>query len=136
MVADEVRKLAERTAASTGEITALVATIRRDTDAAAKGMDVAARQEMERGSQRVEKATQAFAHIKDSSKAELDAATEINTAMAEQKIASQTVAQSVEQIARMAEDNSARADQNAALSTNLQRSAVELDRLVSQFKLE
>jgi len=52
--------------------------------------------------------------------------------MAEQKIASQ----SVEQIARMAEDNSARADQNAALSTNLQRSAVELDRLVSQFKLE
>ncbi|MBY0443663.1 MAG: hypothetical protein K2Q15_00450, partial [Burkholderiales bacterium] len=135
VVADEVRKLAERTASSTGEITTLVATIRRDTDAAAKGMDVA-RQEMERGSQRVEKATLAFAHIKDSSKAELDAAAEINTAMAEQKIASQTVAQSVEQIARMAEDNSARADQNAALSTDLQRSAVELDRLVSQFKLE
>ncbi|NHQ86252.1 methyl-accepting chemotaxis protein [Iodobacter sp. HSC-16F04] len=135
VVADEVRKLAERTALSTGEITSLVETIRHDTDAAAKGMEVA-RQEMERGSQRVEKATYAFAHIKDSSKAELDAAAEINTAMAEQKTASQTVAQSVEQIARMAEDNSARADQNSALSTDLQRSAIELDRLVSQFKLE
>lgn len=134
VVADEVRKLAERTATSTGEINQLVATIRKDTDEAANGMDVA-RAEMERGSQRVGEATHALSHIRDSSRAELDAAAEINSAMSEQKQASHSVAQSVERIARMAEDNSHRADENASLSNELQRNSIELDRLVAQFKL-
>jgi methyl-accepting chemotaxis protein len=134
VVADEVRKLAERTALSTGEINRLVDTIRRDTDAAADGMDLA-REEMQRGSARVGEATSALAHIRDSSLAELDAAAEINIAMAEQKNASHAVAQNVEQIARMAEQNSHRAEQNAHLSAQLQQSATELDRLVLKFKL-
>ncbi|WP_373974453.1 methyl-accepting chemotaxis protein [Chitinibacter sp. SCUT-21] len=134
VVADEVRKLAERTALSTGEITRLVDTIRRDTDAAAQGMDLA-REEMQRGSSRVSEATGSLAHIRDSSLAELNAADEINTAMYEQKNASHAVAQNVEQIARMAEQNNHHAEQNAQLSNDLQQSAAELDRLVAQFKL-
>ena len=89
-----MRKLAERTSTSTTEISKLVATIRNDTDAAAKGMTVA-REEMERGSKRVGEATKALAHINDSSREELRAVSESNTAMAEQKLASHSVAQSV-----------------------------------------
>ncbi|MGL4605637.1 MAG: methyl-accepting chemotaxis protein [Iodobacter sp.] len=134
VVADEVRKLAERTTASTAQISQLVDTIRHDTDAAASGMDLA-RAEMERGSQRVGEANNALAHIGSSSNEELQAVAEINNAMAEQKTTSHSVAKSVERIARLAEDNSHRADQNATLSRNLQSSAAELERLVSQFKL-
>ncbi|WP_410499489.1 methyl-accepting chemotaxis protein [Chitinibacter sp. S2-10] len=134
VVADEVRKLAERTTSSTGQIHQLVATIQQDTASAAVGMEKATR-EMERGSQSVGEANDALAHIRDSSRAELSAVGEINTAMSEQKSASHLVAQSVERIARMAEDISRSADQNAALSNQLQHNSSELDRLVSQFKL-
>ncbi|WP_157670223.1 methyl-accepting chemotaxis protein [Chitinibacter sp. GC72] len=134
VVADEVRKLSERTSSSTGEIHQLVATIQKDTEAAAIGMD-RARKEMDRGSQRVGEANDALAHIRDSSHAELNAVAEISSAMSEQKAASHLVAQSVERIARMAEDISHSADQNASLSSQLQDSAAQLERLVSQFKL-
>ncbi|QZA82239.1 methyl-accepting chemotaxis protein [Deefgea piscis] len=134
VVADEVRKLAERTSASTTEITKLVTTIRKDTDEAVKGM-VIAREEMARGSERVSDASKALSNINSSSREELNAIAEINTAMAEQKLASHAIAQSVERIARLAEDNSQSADANAGLSLDLKRSAVQLDELVTQFKL-
>ncbi|MCB5195821.1 methyl-accepting chemotaxis protein [Deefgea salmonis] len=134
VVADEVRKLAERTSASTTEITKLVSTIRKDTDEAVKGM-VIAREEMARGSERVGDASKALSNINSSSREELNAIAEINSAMAEQKLASHAIAQSVERIARLAEDNSLSADANAGLSLELKRSATQLDQLVTQFKL-
>ncbi|WP_051305032.1 methyl-accepting chemotaxis protein [Chitinilyticum litopenaei] len=134
VVADEVRKLAERTAIATQDISGLVGKISHDTAAAAQGM-VDARTEMQRGSARVDEATQALSHIRESAGLERDAASEIDHAMAEQRQASQTVAQNVERIAGMASANTSNAEENARLAGEVRQSAQELVSLVDRFRV-
>ncbi|XZG68947.1 methyl-accepting chemotaxis protein [Chitinibacteraceae bacterium HSL-7] len=134
VVADEVRKLAERTATATHDISKLVGDIRVDTEAAVSGMRDA-REEMQRGSNSVGEATQALTRIRASSEHELASAAEIDTAMAEQRIASQTVAQAVERIANMASDNAVHSDEAAGLASSLARSAQQLNSAVARFQV-
>jgi methyl-accepting chemotaxis protein len=104
VVADEVRKLAERTAASTKEIASMVSSVQADADKVVQRISDVSGQ-VGTG---VTMATQAGAVLRvisEQSERTAAAMKEIAAATREQSSASQSVAQGVERIAGMAEQN-------------------------------
>ncbi len=104
VVADEVRKLAERTSSSTGEITQMVAGIQTETQNAAQRMQVVNRMTQD-GVQTVRAAGEVLAEISRQSEQVVTIVSDIADATREQTTASHVVAQSVERIANMAQQN-------------------------------
>jgi methyl-accepting chemotaxis protein len=134
VVADEVRKLAERTAASTEHISRIVAKIGTGTEQAV--------QNMQRQSQNVKasvelsnQAGQSIDKIRDSSQNVVNAVGEISLALSEQSSASTLIAQNVEKIATMSEDNTLAVQQAAHAARDLTLRAAELQDVVSRFKV-
>lgn len=153
VVADEVRKLAERSAASTQEISNLIGNIQARTVAAVRAME-AGNAEVETGSQLAADAGQALAEILDtvghaaqdveriSGAAQevqqgaeqvvkafesVAAVTEESTAATEEMAAGATqVMHSVEQVAAVSQENAAAAQQVAAAMEELSASAEEV----------
>ncbi|MFA6314072.1 MAG: methyl-accepting chemotaxis protein [Sterolibacterium sp.] len=134
VVADEVRKLAERTTASTQQIAATIGDIQHGTQNAMQGMTEGSGLVVE-GVGMAAKAGDSMTLIQASSRKVLDAVAEIASALHEQSAASNLIAENVEKIAQMTEENSASVKEVNQAANHLDELSRQLNSLVGQFKV-
>lgn len=132
VVADEVRKLAERTAEATTEIASMSQQVQGSASGAVSGMAQAAGQ-VGRGVAQAEEANCAMQDITHQLSEARSAFESITQALQQQLNASQHLTNNVEQVAGVAEENSAVAQQSAATAQRLQQLANELRDAVAKF---
>jgi methyl-accepting chemotaxis protein len=135
VVADEVRKLAERTTTATKEIAQMIKNIQDETKVAVSAM--------ESGTQQVEEGVTSTAKAGDSLRAIIQMSeqvggmiTEIATAAAQQSSTTEQVNGNVEQISKLAKESAIGAQQSAAACQDLSSLALDLQTMVSKFKLQ
>jgi methyl-accepting chemotaxis protein len=133
VVADEVRKLAERTAKSTQEIANMIGAIQTGTTTAVSSMKRGV-DRVASGVEQAQMAGGAIAQVQVQSRQVRDAVADISTALREQASASTLIAQNVERIAQVAEENNAAACNNAATADNLRQLAETLNKEMGRFK--
>jgi methyl-accepting chemotaxis protein len=133
VVADEVRKLAERTAKSTQEIAAMIGAIQTGTATAVSSMKRGV-ERVAAGVDQAQLAGNAIVKVQEQSRQVVDAVAEITIALREQAAASTEIAQNVERIAQMAEENNASATGNTSTAGNLRQLAESLSNEVSRFR--
>lgn len=134
VVADEVRKLAERTSSSTQEISGVVESIRKETEAAVSAMSEVEHEIME--SSRFNNQTgEALKQI-------VTAANQVNTLVGhiientkEQASATEAVARNMEEISALTEENSASIQRVGKEALDVSSVASELQHLVSKFRV-
>lgn len=134
VVADEVRKLAERTSRSTEEIASMVANIQDGTVTAVTSMQ-GMLSKVDHGKALATQAGGYIAQIQTSTQHVKMAVQDISAALKEQSIASQIIAQNVEQVAQMTDENNAAAAATSHTATTLERLANEISSTIRQFKL-
>ncbi|WP_313951830.1 methyl-accepting chemotaxis protein [Accumulibacter sp.] len=134
VVADEVRKLAERTTRSTQEISGMIGAIQSGSREAVASMNLG----VSRVTAGVALATQAgesLGEIGGNARQVVDSVAHISHALREQSVASNEIAQNVENVARMAGENCAAVAGNAGTAVQLERLSEALDAEVRRFKL-
>jgi aerotaxis receptor len=134
VVADEVRKLAERTAKATQEISSMIALIQNDTRIAVDGMRAGAAQ-VEEGVGLVHSSQEALQRIKDEMDDTIQRVNEISHASSEQQEAMTQLAQNVEQVATMTEQNVAVVNQTEGLVQKLGENVDRMNKAVNQFSI-
>ncbi|MFN7425685.1 MAG: methyl-accepting chemotaxis protein [bacterium] len=134
VVADEVRKLAERTGASTTEISALTGTIQSEVASAVAQLKQSTAQVNE-GVGLSAEVEQALAQIQDGAGSTRNFVGDIAWAAAEQRTASQDIARHVENIARMAEDSNRAIVVATDAARDLETLATAVNSQVSQFRV-
>jgi aerotaxis receptor len=134
VVADEVRKLAERTTASTADITTTVAEIRQVTDSAVGSMNHAVK-EVEQGIGMIHESMDGLSRITATSRDMTGQSRHIADAAKEQAIASEQVASNMEKIANLIDGNLEAAQEAKVAADALKSTAGELRRVVAQFKV-
>ncbi|HET7775137.1 MAG TPA: methyl-accepting chemotaxis protein [Azospira sp.] len=133
VVADEVRKLAERTAASTQEITDMVTAIQGGTQDAVASMKTGVSR-VTLGVDLAREAGDAMVRIRDGAQQVVDMVSDISSSLREQSAASTEIAKNVERIAQMAEENSAAVTENASTAGQLENLAEALQAEASRFQ--
>ncbi len=133
VVADEVRKLAERTAKSTQEISAMILAVQTGTATAVSSMKEGVHR-VSSGVEQAQLAGEAISQVQAQSRQVLDAVSEITVALREQAAASTEIAQNVERIAQMAEENNAAASGNAATADTLRTLSHGLTAAIARFR--
>ena len=133
VVADEVRKLAERTAKSTQEITGMIEAIQQGTVTAVQSMKFGV-ERVNAGVEQAQAAGAAIAQVQVQSRQVVEAVSEISVALREQATASTEIAQNVERIAQMAEENNAAASGNTHTAKSLRQMAETLSNEVARFR--
>jgi methyl-accepting chemotaxis protein len=134
VVADEVRKLAERTTVSAVEIADMIGKIQHSTQEAVEKMDTV----VKRAYSGKELATEAGSRVQgiESSVNEAVAAiNEVSTSLLEQRAASENIAQNVESVSQMSEENSAAAGHTADAAQRLSQLASRMESSARQFKV-
>ena len=134
VVADEVRKLAERTAASTAEIAALVSTMQLNTKEMVAQIDISAGLVHE-GVSFSDSAAQSLTEIRAGSRDAKTAINDIAEATREQTAAASEIARNVERIAQMADETSSVTRATADSARALDSLAGQLRTTVSAFKI-
>jgi aerotaxis receptor len=134
VVADEVRKLAERTTTSTADISATVSEIQSVTRQAVDSMNIAA-QEVETGIGMLRASVAGLEGITQSSSQVSTMAEHISEASREQGLASAEVAQSMQRINDLIEQNTDSANAAKRASDELLITAKQLDELIAGFDL-
>ena len=118
VVADEVRKLAERTTGATTEIGATIQAIQQETGNAVASMEGNSRK-AEEARATVAEVSVSLGGIMTAAQGVLGRVGEIASASRQQKAAGTDIAQSIERIAQMTEENNAAASQVADAATHL-----------------
>lgn len=135
VVADEVRKLAERTAAATGEIDAMITSIQTETEAAVRAME-RGRAEVQSGIALAGQARMAFEGIVSSTAQVTDRVGEIAAATEQQSTTSEQVSRSVESISTVAQSQAQATVEIAEGIDELSSSTALLRDLVERFDVD
>ena len=134
VVADEVRKLAERTAKSTEEIATLLGRVQDGAVNASRSMDDAVAA-VSSGVESARSAGEAIEKIQSGANDMVGMVSEITDAVKEQSVASTHIAQEVERIAQMAEENSAESANTADGARQLDEMALAIKSAVSIYRV-
>ncbi|HTJ96028.1 MAG TPA: HAMP domain-containing methyl-accepting chemotaxis protein [Rhodocyclaceae bacterium] len=134
VVADEVRKLAERTAKSTEEIATLLGRVQDGAINASRSMDDAVAA-VSAGVESARSAGDAIGKIQTGANDMVGMVSEITDAVKEQSVASTHIAQEVERIAQMAEENSAESANTADGARQLDEMAMAIKAAVSVYRV-
>uniref|UniRef100_Q47GB9 PAS protein n=1 Tax=Dechloromonas aromatica (strain RCB) TaxID=159087 RepID=Q47GB9_DECAR len=132
VVADEVRKLAERTAKATQEIGSMTQSIQSETQIAVDGMRSGAQQVAE-GVQLVNATEESLRQINVEMTRTTEMVGEISHAATEQKVAMTELAQNVERVASMTEQNVAVVNQTSATVDYLNAVVGRMRKAVTQY---
>jgi methyl-accepting chemotaxis protein len=135
VVADEVRKLAERTTKATKEIATMIESIQAETKHAVEAMEEGNR-EVQVGVEKTSNSGTALQQIISMSEQAGDMIAQIATAATQQSATTEQINANVTQISSATQESSAAADQTARACTDLSSLAFDLQKVVSQFKLD
>ncbi len=135
VVADEVRKLAERTTKATKEIAEMIESIQVETKSAVQAMKLGNR-EVESGVKKTSALGPALQEIIEMSEGVGDMIAQIATAATQQSSATDQINANVSQISGATQESSSAAEQTAKACTDLSSLAFDLQKVVSQFKLD
>lgn len=135
VVADEVRKLAERTTVATKEIAEMIRTVQQETTAAVTAMEDGTRQ-VEQGVLTTGRAGDALNQIIHVSEEVGEMITHIAAAATEQSSATEEINRNMEHIAKLVKESAVGAQQSAQACHDLSDLALDLQKLVSNFRLE
>ncbi len=134
VVADEVRKLAERTAASTQAISGMIEKIQAGTQQAVSSMESGVAQ-VSLGADLAHQAGAAITGIRTEVGRVEGVVVTISEALKEQSATSTEIAQNIERIARMTEENSGMAQESAGAARQLESLATGLRGSIARFRL-
>lgn len=135
VVADEVRKLAERTSNATRDINQRITTIRSDVGVMVKAMTETNKQTVTSASE-ARDAAETLRSVEQSTQHTRGLVDDIATASREQSLASQSLAQSIEQVAQLADRNDALVRENTQLSSYLDQLAKQLTQAIRGYRFE
>jgi aerotaxis receptor len=127
VVADEVRKLAERTAASTRDIAQTIAEINAISEAAVVSMQGAVT-EVEGGITLIRRNGEGLKQIMSAASSVAERVEHIASASKEQSVAGESVAQSLERISGLVDNNTQSAQETKSATEELAKSADELSK--------
>jgi len=134
VVADEVRKLAERTTAATLKVAGMIEAIQNGARGAIQGMGEGGVQ-LDEGVRMAARAGESMTHIEAGSQSVLGAVSEISSALQEQSATSNLLADNVERIAQMSQENTAAVNGVNQAAKHLESLSVTLNALVGRFKV-
>ncbi|WP_158613532.1 methyl-accepting chemotaxis protein [Aquitalea sp. FJL05] len=134
VVADEVRKLAERTAKSTTEISSVISKMQQGTQDAVSSMQTVV-ERANREADGAREANIAIGQIQNNTQQAMGLVHDISGSISEQTSTSTTIAQRVEQIAQMAEENSSAASSSADAARELHHQARSILQTVAQYQV-
>jgi methyl-accepting chemotaxis protein len=134
VVADEVRTLAARTAQSTKEISDIIHTIQQVSKSAVDRMQEAILK-VENGVAGAGQANETMADICEVAQESVVRVADITHAIREQGAATTSIAQQVENVAQMVDENTHAANQTADLANILSTLSVEMNKVVSAYRL-
>ncbi len=134
VVADEVRKLAERTTVSTHEIANTILAVQGSADEAVAKMQETVRR-VETSVAAAREAGEAIRGIRGGSTEVVARVADISSSIREQGVASNSMAQAVERVAQMSEENSSAASQTAQCSAALQQLAADMQLAIRRYRI-
>jgi methyl-accepting chemotaxis protein len=133
VVADEVRRLAERTGKATGEITAMIRGIQKDTGEAVSAMEAGIK-EVDTGHKLADRAGEGLIEIVNMSQRVMQMIEQIAGATAVQSTSAEQIARNIDHISSVTNESAANAQQSASAAEELSRQAEQLQRMVEVFQ--